>query len=91
MSSASKRLSERFFELEDGLELEGVVYCPVCGSECCTLKRIARYGPSIFEYAQAHAEGRELEPREEDMGWICSGGCTKTQRHAGTKHEQARS
>jgi hypothetical protein len=71
-----------FFEFEDGLidEVnEGTLFCPVC--RCCSLKQTPKFIPSIFTQAEMLERGEEWTPKEEDMGWVCSGGCTKTERH----------
>jgi len=71
-----------FFELEDGFIDEanaGDLLCPIC--RCCTLKQILKSWPSLMTQAVMLEQGREWTPKPENMGWVCAGGCTKTQRH----------
>jgi hypothetical protein len=72
-------MSGYFFDLEDAPELEGEPYCPKCG--CCMLKQYPKTFPTIFEQVALYEKGEEWKPEPEDLGWICSGGCTTTHRH----------
>jgi hypothetical protein len=71
-----------YFEPEDGLvdPVNGDVLCPMCG--CCSLKQVLSSAPSILTQAAMWERGEEWTPKEENMGWVCTRGCTKTQRHA---------
>ena len=71
--------SDSFFDVEDGVvdETNGDLLCPVC--RCCSLQRIPRFVPSLFTQAEFYAKGEV--PNDEDMGWVCASGCSKTQRH----------
>jgi hypothetical protein len=72
------------FEKDEGLTAEAehgvVVFCPICG--CCSLKRGPRFTPSLMTQAEIISRGEKWTPKEEDLVWTCSGGCTKTKRHA---------
>lgn len=71
-----------FFELEDGLidEANEAVLCPIC--RCCSLKQVPKSVPSLMTRAAMLDQGEEWTPKPEDMGWVCTGGCTKTERHS---------
>lgn len=74
--------SEIFFDFEDGLVdqvNEGVVLCPVCS--CCSLKRVLKTVPDIFTQAKLILRGEDWVPMDEETGWVCARGCTKTERH----------
>jgi hypothetical protein len=74
--------SNKFFDLADGITDElngGSVLCPVCG--CCSLKQTPQYSPSVFTQAEMILKGERWTLKEEDMVWVCAGGCTKTERH----------
>lgn len=70
-----------FFQLDDGvIDQDGAVLCPVCG--CCSLKRGPKFTPSLMTQVEMISRGEEWTPKEEDLVWKCSGGYTKTERHA---------
>ena len=72
--------SDELFDLEDGIIDEtGSVLCPVC--HCCSLNQIPQFLPSVFTQAEMILKGEEWIPKQEDMVWVCAGGCTKTERH----------
>jgi hypothetical protein len=57
----------------------GDLMCPTCG--CCSLVRMAKVFPSIFEQAAYLSRGVDWQPDEADMGWVCEQGCSQTQAH----------
>jgi hypothetical protein len=78
---AAARRPDPYHTPNDGFVGEGgAVFCPVC--RCCTLKQIPKFNPSIFTQAEIISRGEEWTPAEEDLAWACSGGCTKSVRHA---------
>jgi hypothetical protein len=71
---------EWFFELEEGfIDPDGAVMCPVC--HCCSLKQVPKSFPDVFTQAAMIDRGEEWKPAEEDLVWVCSGGCAKQFHH----------